>query len=71
MSFKEKGLALLKADIDDIMQAMYTALESDTGSGDHWILMVTLDRYGFRTNSTAGAERLAEEIISVWYTNQK
>jgi len=66
-----KVAARSREDIDDIEIHLYAALDNDTGSGDHWILMATLDRYGFRTNSPTVATHLAEEIIKLWYATQK
>jgi hypothetical protein len=43
----------------------------DHGSGDHWILMATLDRLGFRTNSPTAAVDKAEEVITKWYNRPK
>lgn len=63
----KKVATLSRYDIDDIETHLYAALENESGSGDHWILMSTLDKYGFRTNSPTAATNLAEEIIKLWY----
>lgn len=33
-------------------------------TGEHYILMALLNRFGFRENSTANAMRLAERLLS-------
>lgn len=62
---------LSAADIARISTHLDTALDNDSGSGDHWILMSLLDEYGFRTNGTNEAMELAERIIVRWYSLQK
>lgn len=62
---------LTASDIARINTHLETALDNTTGSGDHWILMSLLAEYGFRTNGTAEAMRVAEEVIVKWYSFQK
>jgi hypothetical protein len=49
----------------------YAALETGHGSGEHWILMTVLDKYGFRTNSPFQAMKVADEVIITWYRLKK
>ena len=50
MSFEEQVKDLKRSDVDDISYHYDNAVESEHGSGDHWILMSVLDRYGFSVN---------------------
>lgn len=71
MSFEEQVQRLNRAAINDISLHYDSAMDTEHGSGDHWILMAVLDRYGFRTNSPLKAVELAEEIMTLWYRLQK
>ncbi len=68
---KRKISKLSDADIWDIQAHLDRAIDTNSGSGDHWILMACLNQHGFRTNSTEEAMRLAEEIIVAWYQIQE
>lgn len=61
---------LTDADIWDIQAHYERAADTNSGSGDHWILMACLNQHGFRTQGTVEAMRLAEEIIQLWYQMQ-
>jgi hypothetical protein len=67
MSFEEQVKKLTADNINEIETHYYAALETDHGSGEHWILMTLLDKYGFRTNSPMQAMKVADEIIMTWY----
>jgi hypothetical protein len=67
---RRKVSRLSEADMWDIQAHLNRALDTNAGSGDHWILMACLNRHGFRTSGTAEAMRLAEEIIVAWYQIQ-
>lgn len=71
MTFEEIVQKLTLNDVYDIETHYYAAVENSHGSGDHWILMSLLDRYGFRTNSPTKAVDVAEEIITTWYRLQE
>jgi len=71
MSFEEQVKNLKRSAIDDISYHYDNAIETEHGSGDHWILMSVLDKYEFRTHSPMKAVKLAEEIIMLWYRLQK
>lgn len=71
MSFQEQVQRLSKADINEISLHYDSAVDTEHGSGDHWILMAILDKHGFRTNSPFKAIELAEEIITLWYRLHK
>ncbi len=70
MSFEEQVKNLKQSDVDDISYHYDNAVETEHGSGDHWILMGVLDRYGFRTYNPMKAVKVAEEIIMLWYRLQ-
>ena len=71
MSFEEQVKQLTVDNINEIEAHYYAALETEHGSGEHWILMTALDKYGFRTNSPTQAMKIADEIIMTWYTLKK
>ena len=62
---------LSDTDVWDIQAHLDRALDTTSGSGDHWILMACLNRHGFRTFGTQEAMTAAEEIIQIWYQTQK
>jgi hypothetical protein len=63
MSFDEQVKKLTTDNVNEIEIHYYAALETEHGSGEHWILMTVLDKYGFRTNSPTQAMKVADEII--------
>ena len=67
MSFEDQVQRLSRSDINEISLHYDSAVDTEHGSGDHWILMAVLDKYGFRTNNPMKAVELAEEIITLWY----
>ena len=71
MSFAEQVKKLTVDNINEIEIHYYAALETEHGSGEHWILMTTLDKYGFRTNSPMQVMKVADEIIVTWYMFKK
>lgn len=71
MSFEEQVKKLAAENINEIETHYYAALETDHGSGEHWILMTVLDKYGFRTNSPMQAMKVADEVIVLWYSLRK
>lgn len=46
---KQAVAQLTDADIWDIQAHQDRALDTNSGSGDHWILMACLNKHGFRT----------------------
>ncbi len=70
MEFEERVKRLTPLEMRNIETHYYAALETSHGSGNHWILMSVLDKYGFRSNSPDGAMSLAEEVITYWYRIQ-
>lgn len=71
MSFEAQVEKLAAENINEIETHYYAALETDHGSGEHWILMTVLDKYGFRTNSPMQAMKVADEVIVLWYRLKK
>jgi len=53
--------------INDIQIHLELTTDNDHGSGDHWVLMAVLDKYGIRANSPTEAMWIAEEVIVEWY----
>lgn len=68
---KQAVAQLTDADVWDIQAHLDRALDTNSGSGDHWILMACLNKHGFRTRGRDEAMELAEEIIVLWYQMQK
>ena len=58
-------------DFDNIIIHYERAMETDHGSGDHWILMGLLSQYGFRASDPIEALQIAEEIIKAWYRKNR
>ena len=71
MSFSEQVQELSSDNINEIETHYYAALETEHGSGEHWILMTVLDKFGFRTHSPTKAMEIADEIIVLWYMQQQ
>ena len=71
MSLEDRVKLFNETAINEISLQYDNAVETEHGSGDHWILMGVLDKYGFRTHSPTKAIELAEEIITLWYRLQK
>jgi hypothetical protein len=71
MSLKSQVKKLNRSDIDSISYHYDAAMETSHGSGDHWILMATLDQCGIRTYSPTKAMKIAEEVMTLWYQLQK
>jgi hypothetical protein len=71
MTFHTQVQQLSRSDINEISLHYDSAVDTEHGSGDHWILMAILDKHGFRTNSPFKAIELAEEIITLWYQLHK
>jgi hypothetical protein len=70
MSLEEQVKQLTANNVNEIETHYYAALETEHGSGEHWILMTVLDKYGFRTHSPTQAMKVADEIILLWYSLQ-
>ena len=68
MSFEDQVQELTTVNINEIETHYYAAIETEHGSGEHWILMAVLDKYGFRTGSPTKAIEVADKIIVLWYT---
>lgn len=66
MSFEEQVKNLSRSDVDEISYHYDNAMDTEHSSGDHWILMSVLDKYGFRAYGPTKAMEMAEEIIALW-----
>ena len=71
MSFEGQVQRLSRSDINEISLHYDSAVDTEHGSGDHWILTAVLDKHGFPTNSSIKAIELAEEIMALWYRLHK
>lgn len=71
MSLEDRVKVLSEDALVDISLHYDRAVSTDHGSGDHWILMAVLDKYGFRTHNPMKAITMAEEIITIWYRLQR
>lgn len=71
MTFEEQVQQLSPSDLNDISLHYDSVVDTEHGSGDYWILMAVLDKYGFRTNSPIKAVELVEEIMTLWYRLHK
>lgn len=65
--FEQKVRRLSAGDIADIMTQYDTAMDSQHGSGEHFILIGLLSQKGFRVYSYQEALQVANRIIDVWY----
>ena len=70
MSFNEQIQQLTIDNIRAIETHYYAAIETEHGSGEHWILMMVLDKYGFKTHRPTKAMKVADDIILTWYAMQ-
>lgn len=51
MTFQTQVQQLSRSDINEISLHYDSAVDTEHGSGDHWILMAMLDKHGFRTHA--------------------
>jgi hypothetical protein len=65
-SFKEKVKQLSINDIYTIQTQYDAAMDTEHGSGEHWLLIAALNQKGFRVNSVEQALEAAEKIIVLW-----
>ncbi len=66
MSFDDQVRRLNRDDLNAIQTQYEAAMETDHGSGEHWILIGLLGQKGFPVNSFQEAFDTAERIIIRW-----
>ena len=67
MSNFEDKVKQLSADDLYTTQTQYdAAMDTEHGSGEHWLLIAALNQKGFRVNSVEEALETAEKIIILW-----
>jgi hypothetical protein len=65
-SFEEKVKLLSAGDVYTIQTQYDAAMDTEHGSGEHWLLIAALNQQGFRVNSVEEALETAEKIIVLW-----
>lgn len=65
-SFEEKVSRLSAGDLYTIQTQYDAAMDTEHGSGEHWLLIAALNQKGFRVNSVEQALETAEKIIVLW-----
>jgi hypothetical protein len=65
-SFEDLVRNLTEIDIYTIQTQYDAAMDTTHGSGEHWILIGTLNQKGFPVRSVEQAYELAEQIIMLW-----
>jgi hypothetical protein len=67
-SFEAQVKGLSAADLYTIQTQYDAAMDTEHGSGEHWLLIAALNQKGFRVNSVEQALETAEKIIVLWRT---
>ena len=65
-SFEEQVKKLSETEIYTIQTQYDAAMDTEHGSGEHWLLIAALNQQGFHVRSVAQAIDTAERIIIVW-----
>jgi hypothetical protein len=65
-SFEEQVKKLNEYDLYTIQTQYDAAMDTDHGSGEHWLLIATLNQRGFQVRSVEQAIETAERIIILW-----
>ena len=65
-SFENRVKRLSIDDIYDIQTQYDAAMDTDHGSGEHFILIGVLSQKGFRVNSVEEAFEVAGKVIASW-----
>ena len=66
-AFERKVSNLSAFDIAQIEAQYDAAMDTEHGSGEHWILIGLLNQKSFRVNSYQDALLTAGKIIAAWY----
>ncbi|MCB0153160.1 MAG: hypothetical protein KDF65_00085 [Anaerolineae bacterium] len=65
-SFEEQVKKLSAGQIYTIQSQYDAAMDTEHGSGEHWLLIAALNQCGFPVRSVEQAIDTAERIIIVW-----
>lgn len=65
-SFEDFVKKLSLEDIYTIQTQYDAAIDTDHGSGEHWLLIATLNQKGFHVRSVDQAIDTAERVIILW-----
>jgi hypothetical protein len=65
-NFEEQVKALSKQDLYTIQTQYDAAIDTEHGSGEHWLLIASLNQKGFPVRSVEQAIDTAERIIVLW-----
>lgn len=65
-NFEEQVKRLAESDLYTIQTQYDAAMDTEHGSGEHWLLIATLNQQGFHVRSVAQALETAERIIVLW-----
>ncbi len=65
-SFEEQVKKLTVQDLYTIQTQYDAAMDTEHGSGEHWLLIAALNQKGFPVRSVAQAIDTAERIIVLW-----
>lgn len=66
IAFEDRVKRLKADDIYDIQTQYDAAMDTEHGSGEHFILIGVLSQKGFRVNSVEEAFEVAGKIIAIW-----
>lgn len=65
-SFEEQVKTLTEQDIYTIQTQYDAAMDTEHGSGEHWLLIAALNQKGFPVRSVEQAIDTAERVIILW-----
>ena len=65
-SFEEQVRQLTAQDLYTIQTQYDAAMDTEHGSGEHWLLIAALNQKGFPVRSVEQAVDIAERIIILW-----
>ncbi|MCB9078986.1 MAG: hypothetical protein H6631_15385 [Anaerolineaceae bacterium] len=65
-SFEEQVKQLTIHDLYTIQTQYDAAMDTEHGSGEHWLLIAALNQKGFHVRSVEQAIDTAEQIIVLW-----
>lgn len=65
-TFEEQISRLTEADVYTLQTQYDAAMDTEHGSGEHWLLIAALNQKGFPVRSVEQAIDTVERIIIVW-----
>jgi hypothetical protein len=66
-SFEDQVKSLTQSNLLSIQNQYDAAIDTEHGSGEHWVLIATLNQNGFHVRSVEQAIETTEKIITLWY----